>query len=269
MRGRDTRRTLFCVLVLSLSSRVADAYECKTVDDRPFRSLFWLDRSIPYVVRAGSEDMLPLGEVVEAAAAWSQPDCTDVFLDYEGIASSESNLNQVALVPSSWSATGRPVRAVGLTTTEFVSQTGRIVKADVELNGDNFTFTDTTRGCPLTIEYDMRAVLTHEFGHLLGLDHTREFVGNETDPTMAPEVAACESAKRTLEPDDRAGVCALYPSFKPAQPCSPLPDSDESLINNQAFGCRAQGQSAPVLWLLLAVCIHRRRKGCPQARSGR
>jgi len=124
-------------------------------------------------------------------------------------------------------------------TNVFVStSTGRIIDADIEVNAHTYRFADRVAHPELTSSYDLQNVLTHEFGHVLGLDSTCYPAGvtpRPTDNTGQP-VADCATAsaavqattmypstspddlqKRTLEPDDRAGVCAIYPAA--ASPC--------------------------------------------------
>ena len=56
-----------------------------------------------------------------------------------------------------------------------IDDAGRILDADVEMNNFNFAFTvdgtapATAAGRPVA---DVQNTLTHELGHLLGLDHT-------------------------------------------------------------------------------------------------
>ena len=60
-----------------------------------------------------------------------------------------------------------------------------------------------TDGC--SGEYDIDGVMVHEVGHVIGLGHS-----NVTGSTMYPSVSSCNSANRTLEADDLAGMRALY-----------------------------------------------------------
>jgi hypothetical protein len=122
------------------------------------------------------------------------------------------------------------------------SQDGFIIDADVELNDLYFTFVDILVGQPVpaprsgTTVADLENTLTHELGHLQGLDHTCKDAatpsnavdenGNPPPPcpaldnptvfeaTMYNSAQPGETKKRTPEADDIAGICAAYPLDK-------------------------------------------------------
>ncbi|MDA1004695.1 MAG: matrixin family metalloprotease [Chloroflexi bacterium] len=72
--------------------------------------------------------------------------------------------------------------------------------------------------CPTGATYrDLQHVFTHELLHALGIDHS-------ADPTaiMAPTGNACAS-ESLLQPDDVAGLAALYPPVLPPPTSAPAP----------------------------------------------
>jgi hypothetical protein len=90
----------------------------------------------------------------------------------------------------------------------FTNGAGQITEADVAINpaivgGIGFS-TDATSGT-----YDLEAVFTHEFGHLLGLDHSG-VVGATMQPRLGQNFFSPALTARTLEDDDLAGIRALY-----------------------------------------------------------
>jgi hypothetical protein len=114
---------------------------------------------------------------------------------------------------------------------------GEIVQADIEVNA-------TVRHYSVTGELgsmDIQEIMTHEFGHVLGLDHTcttadtSSAVDSHDQPvppcspqtsltaevlsaTMYPYQYEGETAKRVPQPDEMGGICAIYAGH--ADPCS-------------------------------------------------
>jgi hypothetical protein len=135
--------------------------------------------------------------------------------------------------------------ALAITTVFQLKNTGEILDADLEVNGTDFTWGDFV-GHPEQFAYDtqdFQGAITHEFGHVIGLDHTC-FTPGETfgDGTLKPRpvdnngnpVPDCSSPNlpttvtdatmyvsvdspsaevelRSLSPDDMQGACDIYP----------------------------------------------------------
>ena len=250
----------------------AEAFVCKVSDTRPHITLHWPGRTVSYGISASS-DLRPSG-VIEAFDQWSTVECSDLNLRYVGVVEDGDPVNQVTAIRAGWVEAGYSPIAVGLTVTEFDPVTGRIVRSDVFLNEDLFDFTDGDGPCR-SGTFDALSVLTHEAGHFVGLDHTQDFFGGSGDPTMAPEVQSCAFDKRSLEPDDEAGLCTIYPAGAVSTGCLGLPDQSEPYVRNRAFGCRATHGAndfpAGGVWGLLLIVLARfgrRRATCPSPRSG-
>lgn len=139
-------------------------------------------------------------------------------------------------------------------------RSGEIVDADVLINVGGFTFSDAVECAPNA--YDLQATLTHELGHLFGLDHSAQ--GSATmDPSTDPGV--CD--KRALDGDDVEGFCAIYAPYLPEEPAAEAvaeaaPDASASDAAEQAATTTADpsarlddcsgGGAAPssLLWLV-------------------
>ena len=76
----------------------------------------------------------------------------------------------------------------------------------------NFVFDDEP-GKPAAIHLDTQSVMTHEFGHALGLGHSAE-----GSATMWAALGPGGTRKRSLHADDIAGLQAIYGVLDPTKP---------------------------------------------------
>jgi hypothetical protein len=86
----------------------------------------------------------------------------------------------------------------------------QLIEADMILYGGSVTFFAAGSACAGTAVY-LQDAATHEFGHAFGLGHS-----DISGTTMYPTMSWCSTYVRTLEPDDIAGIRALYPPTTPA-----------------------------------------------------
>jgi hypothetical protein len=167
------------------------------------------------------------------------------------------------------------ITIIGLTTTTFDTATGEILDSDVEINGWDGTTTHNTRSQYLTcgaglpactaplqsvcVNEDVGSVVTHEAGHLLGLDHTCQYPApfdsctapGANSHTMDPYGQLGDTGKRVLSQDDVAGVCAIYPVGGPTATCRPPPP-------RAAGGCQTGAGGGEVALLLAGLALLRR-----------
>lgn len=145
---------------------------------------------------------------------------------------------------------------------EGASDDGRLLDADIELNGVDFAYAVDGTSLGQGAVADVQNTLAHELGHLLGLDHTcwdREgeapldgdgdrvpdcrpsalLSGEVVEATMYNYQLAGETSKRTLEPDDVGGACALYPRAEDPGTCEPVSGPG----GGGGCGCRVGGRS--------------------------
>jgi MYXO-CTERM domain-containing protein len=185
--------------------------------------------------------------------------------------------------------------AAGLTTATYVDdkssdRDGAIVDADVEINGVDFSISvdGTTLGTQ-PCKSELQNTLTHELGHLHGLEHTCWLGGVDphwvddqgnpvpscfpgpTDPpipakildaTMYPQQDCGETKKATLSDDDINAICTIYPTAKDPGTCAP--------VASTGGGCcsASRGADRPAGALLLAGVVAfwmRRRRKSPAA----
>jgi MYXO-CTERM domain-containing protein len=178
----------------------------------------------------------------------------------------------------------------GLTTLHFVNdenseRNGEILDADIELNGVDFAISvdGITAGPGNRCLSDLANTLTHEVGHLLGLEHTCRAVGDpERLDNEGGDVPLCEPAqllpaaireatmynnqdcgetiKATPEADDIAGVCGIYPLAADPNECQPaqLKKKGGCAV---AAGDPDTEPGLPWLLLVLGVGLWLRRRG--------
>lgn len=177
--------------------------------------------------------------------------------------------------------------AAGLTTAVYIddaksTRDGAILDADIELNGVNFAISangQSDKPPPIGCLADLQNTLTHELGHLHGLEHPCLAFG---DPARVDDqgqpVPSCSSAlppeildatmynfqdcgetkKSTLSPDEVQSMCDIYPKSEDPGTCEPV---------GAATGggcCSAAGDDRPMGSLLLVgatvLLLVRRRK---------
>ncbi len=103
-----------------------------------------------------------------------------------------------------------PTAGVIAFTRSFIDGTdGRTLDSDLVFNDrDFFSSVSTPNLTPAPAgqtSVDLQAVITHEYGHMFGLDHT-----SIAGCTMVPFISN-DISQRTLELDDRAGNSTIYP----------------------------------------------------------
>lgn len=164
------------------------------------------------------------------------------------------NANIILFQDTKWSYSGAG-NTLAKTTVSFDTDTGAILDADIEINHayNEFTVGDDN------VVYDLQAVLTHEIGHFIGIDHS-------PDPfaTMFLAYEPGDTFQRDLGDDDVAALCTVYPTTRDAT-CNFTPQGGfasrcaaEVLADEEATGCAvAPGQKgalgalwAGVLWML-------------------
>ncbi|MCC6624729.1 MAG: matrixin family metalloprotease [Deltaproteobacteria bacterium] len=152
------------------------------------------------------------------------------------------------------------------------STSGAIVDADIVVNYGRFEFA-ADEACAAD-RYDLASTLTHELGHVLGLDHS-----DVAAATMARSADPGECDKRSLDPDDVAGICASYttparPEPAPEPSPEPAPEAPAEVVESEPThggrdeGCAGGPTPLPIaLVVALALSSARRASaGCRPAR---
>ena len=203
----------------------------------------------------------------QAAAVWSYPSlaCTDIRLSVTAESQPSADVgydhrNVIVFRQDRWCRQLAPGADAGaddycyspsmLAVTSIFknAQTGEILDADIELNAVDFTWGDRVGQPALATSttMDFQYALTHELGHVIGLDHPC-YDGSEArlnDNTGAPELDCYDNPslpgavaqtmmypsvdftgdktkQRSLSPDDQQGDCDIYPHVHEVCPAPP------------------------------------------------
>lgn len=220
------RRLLTAVLLFSitlLSAVPARSYTLQATDGSASAEVKWPTRRITITIssslftppanfKPGSD---AVGAVRRALAHWSEAANIQFVLNYskaESISAQGSGGDGVSLITiahtpeNSAPFNGANRNDAAGRTRIFYTESGTITEADITLNPAQQFSTDGSTGT-----YDLESTLTHEIGHLLGLEHS-----GVTGATMQPRQGknglynTNAWTPRTLSDDDRAGVRALY-----------------------------------------------------------
>ncbi len=230
------------------------------------KSLFWESGCVLVTVDAAGTNQVNGDAEFDATdssiAEWNDnvASCSFMHLEQtERIASEvgRDNRNMIKFRDTTWcrpAIKDDPARcyspsAAGITTAVFVDDAGSgrdgaIVDADVELNGADFAITHLgqstgTNSC----KSEITNTLTHELGHMLGLEHPclaggdpprTDGDGNPVPSCSATNDAAIleatmynfqdcgETKKATLSPDEVDAICTTYPTADDPGVCAPV-----------------------------------------------
>lgn len=269
--GASSRRLAaagwFVLLLFGGLSLDAHAFECSRVSESNDTTLVWQERRIEWVLDRSVLQNAENGAAAEADVraafdTWSNASCSDFTFAYNGLVDgaraefndSGPNMNVVVWIEVGWPFDDG---ALAVTTSAFLVGSGRLLDADIAINGERFPWTRVDATClPRTRTQDIQNTLTHEVGHVLGLDHPPESALFERT-TMFAQAPACETRKRTLAQDDVDGICFIYPSATETGRCPgrldpPPTDDDGGGCTHTTASSNGTG-SGP--WSLVAVAL--------------
>jgi len=200
--------------------------------------------------------------VVGATRAWSADSnaCTNLrfalaFVDGPGPPAGNDGVNVIGTRADGWCPDGTDA-ATAVTvdggptcnapsataaTSVFAASDGRILGGDMELNTLTVAWAVLdAQGSP-SDRQDLQSVLTHEIGHLIGLDHpcwsgigdhAVDDAGNQVPScyqppaaiaadTMFPTIDPGDISRRVLSPEAARAVCEIYPASAGPATCAP------------------------------------------------
>lgn len=196
-----------------------DEDECKVEG----QELFWKTACVGYSLHEAGTINIPMKHVRPAIARsfaqWVDLECPDgglatmSFAELDDVSCHRTeynvdgpNANIVLFQDTKWTYTSAD-NNLAKTTVTFDEDTGEILDADIEINHayNFYTISDEN------VQYDLVSIVTHEVGHLIGLDHTFDPLA-----TMNATYDRGTIDLRTLEEDDVLGACAAYPPERDA-----------------------------------------------------
>jgi hypothetical protein len=164
---------------------------------------------IPYWINAQGLSQIHNGSefhaVHESFRTWQNAGSAEILFEYRGTTAVRTlGLDGLNLV--SFSDDTAPLGSSTVAATfSFFSRSGNSLittEADIVFNS---AFEFSTSG--ETNKFDLQSVMTHEIGHLLGLDHS-----GLISSVMVPFASRSQIDQRTLTWDDIAGVSEIYPA---------------------------------------------------------
>ena len=304
-----SRSPRLLLVLLTLLPTSASGYVRTTTEEG--KAMRWASPEIPLIVYVGSPPAGLTSAQVQAAVTasartWSHPavPCTGLVLSVTGVEDSngpatDDRQNRITFRRPTWrrepcdpavpgDCVSYDPQALAITSVLAVRRTGKIVDADMELNatGDKQW---AELGPQATGQrgsaHDLQNTVTHELGHLIGLDHNCIDLATRGVPhdhlgrslpvcnsapaeiraaTMFNVSDAGDVAKRDLSPDDALAVCEVYPFGQGVVDLDPAPQGGCNLGSAGVASDAGVGATTVVIGLLgmvLGILLRRRRRG--------
>jgi len=206
----------------SISETGRQAAAIPGTSDSAFHSLVGWQKTVPFYITADAPDAV-VEASQNAAETWGDA-VGQVALKFLGIQSSTRGKDLYASLEDdstyvyyekSWNTTtSKSPTTLATTIWENATDSDRIVRGDVILNAQTYTFLNSMDEVPAGVDedrvVDAETVLLHEFGHLLGLDHIEE--SEDADSIMhAKTFIGPGLSFRSLSDGDTQHIRKLYP----------------------------------------------------------
>lgn len=204
-----------------LQSCPRDVHGCVTVEKPIYwaggEAELWVDQAGSPLWNLSAEEVLATLRV--ALGHWTSVICPDgkppqLSITLPGILPSSEDDAEISVVRFLDEDSSYQQQVIAMTQVKYFPRSGEFSAADIEVNSEHHSFVLRPQ---LEEDIDLEAALTHELGHFLGLDHS-----DVPGATMQPEAMGLGGIDlRTLEPDDVAGLCAIYGEGNLPEPAAP------------------------------------------------
>lgn len=226
----------------------------------------WLIDTVEYVIDSAGYSGIPdLDAIIETTdasfASWNEAPGSYIRTVSAGTAEvvvdNVDMINVITFIEDGWEHAPAALAIASVT----YSPCGEIVDTDIELNADEWAFRILGNGPVLASRHDLQNTLTHEIGHLLGLDHCHDDavvgVPDCEEATMRVQTEAGETRMRELSADDLAAIAHVYPVGGAPPETTACPTT-----RTRKRGCSTSDRPrlTPAAWLLGGVYLWSRRR---------
>ncbi len=220
-----------CISVLLMNLTYSStAYTLQFTDDTQTTRLRWKQRVIPVAfstsllksqnIKAESD---VFGAVRRSLETWEKAADIEfkiIWSDNQSVSAAGNvgdgiSLITIAQTPENLLLFGSDAAETAARTRIFFNRRGAITEADIVLNPYSQFSTDESIG-----SFDLEATITHEIGHLLGLEHS-SIVGAAMYEHQGKNgiYSLPNTAPRSLAEDDVAGIRTIYGAKMPEENC--------------------------------------------------
>ena len=227
---RKIVKYLSVLLLLMSFTYSSTAYTLQFTDETQTVRLRWSKNVIPIALSSSLINNLNiktesdvLGAVRRSLETWEKVaaiEFREVWSDEQSVSAAGKHGDGISLItiaqtPENLLLFGGDAIETAARTRIFFNRRGTITEADIVLNPYSQFSTDGTAGM-----FDLEATLTHEIGHLLGLEHSSIVGATMYEHQGKNGVYSLPNLNpRSLAQDDISGIWAIYGAKTPEENC--------------------------------------------------